>query len=38
MVLPLFLDTSGYIRVPLEETYLETWGSLPEPWKRELAV
>jgi hypothetical protein len=36
--MPLFLDTAWYIHVPLEETYVETWSGLPEPWKRELTV
>jgi len=26
-----------YVNVPLEETYLQTWNGLPEPWKEELA-
>jgi hypothetical protein len=34
--MPLFLDTAWYIRVPLEESYMETWDGLPEPCKREL--
>lgn len=36
--MPLFLDTAWYIRAPLEESYMETWNGLPEPWKRELTV
>ena len=36
-VMPLFLDASWYINVPLEETYLQTWAGIPEPWKRQIA-
>jgi hypothetical protein len=35
--MPLFLDADWYVNVPLEETYLQTWNGLPEPWKEELA-
>jgi hypothetical protein len=34
--MPLFLDASWYVNVPLEETYLQTWSGIPEPWKREI--
>jgi hypothetical protein len=35
--MPLFLDPSWYVNVPLEDTYLQTWSGLPEPWKRQIA-
>ena len=34
--MPLFLDPSWYVNVPLEATYLQTWSGYPEPWRREL--
>jgi len=34
--MPLFLDASWYVNVPLEETYLQTWTGIPEPWKRKI--
>ena len=34
--MPLFLDAGWYVNVPLEETYMQSWSGLPEPWKREL--
>ncbi len=35
--MPLFLDASRYVNVPLEETYMQTWTGIPEPWKRQIA-
>lgn len=32
--MPLFLDSSWYVNVPLEDTYVQTWSGLPGPWKR----
>lgn len=34
--MPLFLDAAWYINVPLEETYMQTWAGIPEPWKRQI--
>jgi len=34
--MPLFLDAEWYVNVPLEETYMETWRGIPEPWKAAL--
>lgn len=34
--MPLFLETSRYINVPLESTYQEAWRSVPLRWRREL--
>jgi len=35
--MPLFLDADWYVKVPLEETYMQTWQGFPEPWKAELS-
>jgi hypothetical protein len=29
--MPLFLQNSFYINVPLEATYMDTWSVLPQP-------
>jgi hypothetical protein len=34
--MPLFLDAAWYVRTPLEETYMQAWAGLPEPWKQEI--
>jgi hypothetical protein len=34
--MPMFLDSAWYVEVPLEETYIQTWQGLPDPWKAEL--
>lgn len=35
--MPLFLHPDWYVNVPLEETYMEAWKGLPEPWRQQLA-
>ena len=32
--MPLFLDPSYYVNVPLEQTYLAAWRGVPERWRR----
>lgn len=32
--MPLFLTTTHYIPLPLEETYTQSWVGVPERWKR----
>ncbi len=34
--MPLFLNTQGYIRVPLEETYGATWNACPAEFKQRV--
>ncbi len=34
--MPLFLESSLYVKVPLESTYQEAWQSVPLRWRREL--
>lgn len=31
--MPLFLDAGWYVKIPLEETYSQTWEGFPAPWK-----
>jgi hypothetical protein len=33
---PLFLEPGGYVRVPLEATYLEAYRGMPQRWRRIL--
>jgi hypothetical protein len=32
--MPLFLDEGWYVNVPLERTYREAYGGVPERWRR----
>ena len=32
--MPLFLTTTHYINIPLEETYQEAWSGVPRRWQR----
>ena len=36
--MPLFLDSDWYVEVPLEETYIQTWNGIPDPWKADFEM
>jgi hypothetical protein len=34
--MPIFVDTKSYVRVPLEQTYNQTWKSCPEEFRQRI--
>lgn len=38
LAMPVFLDSTAYIRVPLEETYQATWAACPEEFKQRVTA